>query len=141
MGNRHQGRRRPMPSRWLIPLPKQHCHFTMLREMLHLIFGEEQLTVHPNIEDSIASSNQGRLDAEVFSQFSSQTGRIGFVVSLGAVMDFNLHFHRLSVITSSEPLATQFDGVRSFLPDVNERYRHRYPLAYSLAIPHLVSDP
>lgn len=54
-------------------------------------FGVNQLSVRDNIEDTFASRDQLSVHTEGAVQFLRQTGGIGSVVSLGTVMDFDLH--------------------------------------------------
>jgi len=47
--------------------------------------------VDDDVEDARAFREQFGVDAEAFLQLGSQTDRLRFVVSLGAVVDFDFH--------------------------------------------------
>jgi len=72
-------------------LPNQLADFAPLGETVRLILGEDQVIVDDDVEDSLAFREQFGLDAETFLQLGSQTDRLRFVVSLGAIVNFDFH--------------------------------------------------
>jgi hypothetical protein len=57
-----------------------------------LILRENQLAVFFHVEDAATAFNEGDLGlGELFNEFSLQTGGFGKVVSLHAILNFDLH--------------------------------------------------
>ncbi len=64
----------------------------MLRKFVTFgAFGKHNLTVRLHLKDATATTNQRRFDTQLITNNGGQTVRLGFVVSLGAVSDRNLH--------------------------------------------------
>ena len=53
--------------------------------------GKNDLTVHDHIKDPSASGDQGDLLTQSLTHFIRQTGGPGQIISLRAIMNFNLH--------------------------------------------------
>ena len=71
--------------------------FLIGREALQRRLGEQQLPVHRDLESSAAALDEGHAGAvEGAGEFSGQTGRLGCVVSLGAILDRNVHVPRVA---------------------------------------------
>jgi len=66
-------------------------HLSRLREPACLELRENELFIDSNVEDPVTPGNQLRLNTQTFTQFISQTGSIGFIVSHRTIMDFNFH--------------------------------------------------
>ena len=62
-----------------------------IREFTRRMLRVNPGTVYAHVEDTTAFGNEGCLGAKSVSQLSSQTDRSGFVVSLRAVSDRNIH--------------------------------------------------
>jgi hypothetical protein len=60
------------------------------------VFAEEELVVGGHFEDAAAAADDLAVDAELFLDFSRQTGGSGEVVSNAAVVDSDVHFCSLS---------------------------------------------
>jgi hypothetical protein len=69
-------------------LPK---NFVVFGEPIDVVFAEDHLAVDDDIEDSSGAFDQSGVDLAVILDRGGQTGRLGFVVSLHAVGDRNLH--------------------------------------------------
>ena len=63
----------------------------MFREAVDVVFAEDHLAVGHDVKDPSSTLDQRRLDTAVVLDRGGQTGRLGFVVSLHAVGDRNLH--------------------------------------------------
>ena len=70
-----------------------------------VVLGEDLLGVDGDDEDAAAAADELRLDAELFPDFSRQTGGSREVVSNAAVIDPYVHivFTRMAVTLSSPP--------------------------------------
>ena len=75
---------------------------------VHFVFGENHLSVHDDIEDPAAAFDEFRLDAGVLLDRIRQTGGLGRVVSLYAILNGNVHvgpLFRRSLVTHACPLS------------------------------------
>ena len=65
-------------------------------EAAFVVFAEEKLIVGGHLENAAAAAYELAVDAELFLDFSRQTGGSRKVVSNAAVIDSDLHFCSLS---------------------------------------------
>jgi hypothetical protein len=63
----------------------------VLGETVDVVLAEDHLAVDHDVKDASSTLDQSRLDTAVVLDRGGQTGRLGFVVSLHAVGDRNLH--------------------------------------------------
>ena len=66
-------------------------NLVVLGEAVDVVLAEDHLAVDDDIEDSSGAFDQSGVDLAVILDRGGQTGRLGFVVSLHAVGDRNLH--------------------------------------------------
>ena len=62
-----------------------------VREPARFELGENEFTIDFNVEDPVSPGNQLGLNTQTVAQFIRQTGGLGFVVSLRAIVDLNFH--------------------------------------------------
>jgi hypothetical protein len=60
-------------------------------EAADLVFGEDQVAVHFDVEDAAAAFNQFAVDVDGFFDRVRQTGGFGLVISHPAVLDADMH--------------------------------------------------
>ena len=84
----------PHPSHVALPLrldAKLRDQRLVVRELVRLEFGVDDLAVYAYIEDAASAPNQSWLNAECTFELGSQTSRCWEVVSGAAVGDANIH--------------------------------------------------
>ena len=72
-------------------LPDQFGHFPILRETPRYGLGKNFLAVGNDLEGAAVAGHQFGFRAELLTQFRSQPGSAGLVVSAGAVFNGDLH--------------------------------------------------
>jgi hypothetical protein len=87
---------RPMPRHLCVVSPrvllaKVRKDLIVLGEPARLVLGEDEVSVHDDIEDSPAALDQLRLDIELFGDSGRQTGGLREVVSGYAVGNRYVH--------------------------------------------------
>jgi len=74
-----------------VRLPEYRKNLGVFGKPIDVVFAEDHLPVDDDIEYSTGALDQSGLDLAVILDCGGQTGRLGFVVSLHAVGDRNLH--------------------------------------------------
>lgn len=89
--------------------------FARFGESAGLVFGPGEFAVDDDVENAFAFSKQHGVNSKAFLQLGSQTDRLGFVVSLCAVVNFNFH-HRLLYKLSFSHIATSHKSAPDTIP-------------------------
>jgi hypothetical protein len=77
------------------------------------VLAENELAIGDDIEDSAVAGDQLGFHAQLSLDFSRQTGGFGFVISLGAIRDVNLHARLLAGDRDGAHCGDQSGRVRS----------------------------
>lgn len=86
----------PATGRSVDSLLDQPDHFVPFGKPFEFILGEDQLAVELHIENSVTSFDQIGFDLEFLLDSFRQTGGMGQIVSLHAVLDADLHMVNLA---------------------------------------------